>query len=634
MKRKEWREVGRHSLFFVLALACVPLLLAGLADLLQGKPFDGEKAAIMAGLWLLVFSMFMGLSPFAMDAKQKAMEYLLTLPLSRRRLLWIKFLPRLAAVVFFYLVYSFFYAHYGHAAFGSGFPFFSLCYFSLFLISFSLAVIDENFIVQSICAGIALCGHLAACLLILARGFAWKFGMPASWTGTGVWQNLALDPPTLAVSAIVFLLLALPFVLSLFLAFDRFDLKPARAFNRRQLRVFVMLLAPAIALSLGVTYLVQGRSSPWRPEIALLHDQSTLRIDADGTLALAGVAGRRTIDTGIRPLWARLLVEKEGRLFLGGYAIRDGYWFLGRLDLAAPSWRILHRCRGSEFIAPDVFGFVHDGEGFVYLKRGPKAPGRPDREDASPGGTMALELVCLDMEGAVRSTVPFPGVFPRRDDQPRFVGHDRMGGKRFWLIANPERRILRLWEDARVEDLGPAAGALPVYTRGLLIGRGEGGLVVRRLLEAGAEDVSEIPGRFSLHFAYRTQAPGIPLDELYATSGGRIVGIDTQTLAVRDVGPERGRIALAAGGDFYYIESETWPRERTRDAWKKLYRLRNGRMVLLRKFEFGDAGYGHLRLDHNWIVLTQFKEVKGETLFSSRYFSLPGLKEVESVRFD
>lgn len=265
MSGKEWREVGRQSLYFLLAMAGMVLLLGGV-DLLVGllggapaRPLEGEKLMIILGLWLLVFSMFMGLAPFAMDSKQKGMEYLLTLPLSRRRLLGTKFLPRLATVVLGYLAYSYIYAQLGQAAFGGGFPFFSLTYFSLFLISFSLAVVDENFIVQSICAGLAMCGYLAACLFIVGLGFSWKFGMPLSWTGTGAWNNLALDSSTLAVSVSVFLTMALPFVLSLFLAFDRFDLKPARAFNRRQLRIFVPLLLLAFGLSLGITVIVQSR---------------------------------------------------------------------------------------------------------------------------------------------------------------------------------------------------------------------------------------------------------------------------------------------------------------------------------------------------------------------------------------
>jgi CDP-diglyceride synthetase len=102
MNKKEWLEVSRQSLYFVLAVVGM-VLLTGLLNWLQGKPqFQAETVMIILGFWLLMFSLFLGLSPFALDSNQKGMEYLLTLPYSRRQLLLIKLLPRLAAVVLFY----------------------------------------------------------------------------------------------------------------------------------------------------------------------------------------------------------------------------------------------------------------------------------------------------------------------------------------------------------------------------------------------------------------------------------------------------------------------------------------------------------------------------------------------------
>ena len=257
MSRKEWREVAKQSLYFILAVAGM-VLLTGLLNGLQGKPqFQAETVIIILGFWLLMFSMFIGLSPFALDSNQKGMEYLLTLPYSRRRLLFSKFLPRLATVIFFYLVFAILYSLIGSDAFGGGFAFFSLAYVALFFISFSLALVHENFIVQSIWAGIAWSGYLALCLFIVTLGFMWKFGMPSTWVGARIWHELSYDPPTLLSAIAVFLLLAAPFVLSLFLAFKKFDLKPARVFNRRQLLYFIPLLLLALAASLAVSYLVQ-----------------------------------------------------------------------------------------------------------------------------------------------------------------------------------------------------------------------------------------------------------------------------------------------------------------------------------------------------------------------------------------
>lgn len=640
MSGKEWREVSRQSLYFLLAMAAMVLLLGGV-DLLVGmlgaapaRPLEGEKLAIIFGLWLLVFSMFMGLAPFAMDSKQKGMEYLLTLPLSRRRLLGAKFLPRLAAVVLFYLVYSYIYAHVGQAAFGGGFLFFSLSYFSLFLVSFSLAVVDENFIVQSICAGLAMCGYLAACLFIVGLGFSWKFGMPVSWRGMGAWQELAFDPATLAVSVLVFLLMALPFVLSLFWAFDRFDLKPVRAFNRRQLLIFAPLLLLAIALSLGATYLVQGRLPFRESGLTLLSHKRMLAGNLSGRLTLFEGAVRRMVDTRIRPLWARPLLEEGERLFLSGIDGRDGSRFIGRLGLADMSWKVLHRCPGDEFAAPDAFGYRPDGEGFVFLRRGRNANVR-GKQPASParqGGE--VELVRLDLDGSVRAAVPFWIAPPRRNDQPRFIGGDQMGGQRFWLVANPERNILRLWEDGRRDDLGPSNGHIPVFSRGLLFSRGGRGMTVRRLSANGSETIGEIEGPVDLGFAASTSVPGVALAEMYGVLRGRIVRIDTATLAVGDVGPGRGLIFLVAPGDFYYVEFESWPAGNAADAWKKLYRLRDGKMTLLRRFDFGAAGYGQLMVERHGVLLVQHRLAKGVSLITRRAFAFPDLDELKPSELD
>jgi hypothetical protein len=258
MNRKEWREVSRQSLYFILAAAGM-VLLTGMLNWLQGKPqFQAETVIIILGFWLLMFSMFLGLSPFALDSEQKGMEYLLTLPYSRRRLLAIKLLPRLAAAVFFYGAFFLLYHVMGHDAFGGHFEFFSLVYFSLFFISFSLSSVHENFIVQSIWAGLVLSAFLTLCSLILAQGFAWNNNFPlASVWRFGHFGNLIYDSSSLIAAIVVFLLLLAPFMASYFLAFKKFDLRPARNFNRCQLLIFVPLLLLALIASLGVSYLIQ-----------------------------------------------------------------------------------------------------------------------------------------------------------------------------------------------------------------------------------------------------------------------------------------------------------------------------------------------------------------------------------------
>ncbi len=626
MNRKEWREVGKQSLYFVLAVAGM-VMLVFIGDLLSDRPRSGEKIAIILGLCLLMFSMFMGLSPFAMDAKQKGMEYLLTLPYSRRRLLLIKLLPRLAAVILFYLAFASFYGLMGNAAFGGGFTVFSLAYFALFFISFSLAVVHENFIVQSLWAGVALCGYLAVCLYIVSLGFSWKFKMPSAWVGNRLWYDLAYDTPTLLAAIAVFLLMAAPFVISLFLAFKKFDLKPARSFNRRQLLIFVPLLLLAFAASLGVTYLVQKGSFHQIGDLYVLKDRRVLKTEFSGELTLYGEHGWRRIDTKRPALWEKPLLEEKDRLFMSGYDIRDGSRFITRLNLSSLSWKVLHRCPERFFVSAPFSTFYHDDGGFVYLKRAQAEAERPGISSASPVKTSELELVRLDMNGIIRSTTTYQSPLFRGYYQPRVIGSGRMNGQRFWLIFHPIQKVMRIWEGGRVDDFGTSRG-MPVYCGDLLLTIGKRNfLQVRRLTAAGSETMQEIPGDFKLSASFNSIRFSSQVREIYAERDKRIVRIDLATLAVDDVGPWRGSVRMVPPGDFYYIEYENWPGLPT-DKWRKLYRLQGGKMVFLKKFDFVDDGYGHVMVSQNGVTLYQQQGKK------VRLFAFPDLSELRFKGLD
>jgi len=629
MNRKEWLEVCRQSLYFILATAGVVLLFA-LMDLLQDGPLEGETVVITLGIWLLMFSMFLGLSPFAMDSKQKGMEYLLTLPYSRRRLLFIKFLPRLAAAVFFYLAFAILYGLIGNDAFGGGFTLFSLAHFALFIISFSLSVVDENFVVQSIWAGIAMCVYLALCFYIVMLGFSWKFRMPASRVGFGFWNDLSFDVPTLIVSVAVFLIMAAPFIVSFFLAFKKFDLKPARSFNRRHLCFFVPLLLLAFAASLGVTYLVQANSAYWEANFIILKGQRLLKTEFPGKLTLYTGDTRHKVDTKSRIYWEGLLLEQGNRLFLSGYDTRSGERIIGCLNLGGFSWKILHRVPERSLFANGYFGIRFDGKDFVYVRRYPAEADRPGMDSKQVVRSDILELVRVDPAGGGSRTITFSNALFRKYSEPWIIGSGGRSGKHFWLIVGRWQNIFRLQEDGSVEDLGVSRG-MPAYAGGLLFSAGEHSLAVRRLLDAGSETIKEIAGNFSTFNPYLISKQ---VDEIYTVRDERIVRIDLATLAVDDVAPDHGHIRMVPPGDFYYVEFETWPARNT-DKWKKLYRLQGGKMILLKQFDFGDAGYGHVEVGTNGVMLWQHKiENRNSSKITKRAFAFPDMRELRFKRLD
>lgn len=624
MNKKEWLEVSKQSLSFTLLYAGMVLLIF-LQNLLQDKPFEGDMATIGLGLGLLMFSMILGISPFAQDSKQKGMEYLLTLPYSRRRLLLIKLLPRLAAVVLFYLVFIFLYSRMGNDAFGGYFAFFSLSYFALFFISFSFSIIHENLIVQFILAGLAFCGYLTLCSLILALGFAWSnnFSLGSVWR-FGHFGNINIihDSSGLIMALIVFLLMLAPFVASYFLAIKKFDLRPAWAFNRRQLLFFVPLLLLALTASLGVSYLVQKGSIPNDSSFYLTESRQLLKASWPGKLIVLDKNGRKQIDTKKAAFWNRVLLEKEQQLFLLGYDTEDGFDTIIRMDMKDLSWKTLHRVRHRYLASNSFFSFSYDGVSFVTLQRSRAEADRPGMDSRLPLKSDVLELVMVDPLSGKSRTITYRSPLFKKYYEPRFFGCDKINGLRFWLISQRWSYIIRLWEDGRVEDLGLAQG-IPAYCGGLLFSRGSGSLQVRQLLDVGSKTIKEISGDFSLSSRSHFLQVNNEINEIYAKRGKRIVRLDLATLAVDDVGPDRGLIYLVPPGDFYYVENEGWPhRDRAQpDRWRKIYRLQGGKMVFLKQLDFSEPGQGHVWVEKFGIVLRE----KGRT----RIFPFPDLMELK-----
>jgi hypothetical protein len=626
MNKKEWREVGKQSFYFVLATAGM-VLLTGLLNWLQGKPqFQAETVIIILGFWLLMFSLFLGLSPFALDSSQKGMEYLFTLPFSRHRLLFIKLLPRLAAAVLFFAVFFLLYRLSGGDAFGGYLEFFSLVYFSLFFISFSLSSVHENFIVQFIWASLALSGYLTLCSLILTQGFAWNnnFSLASVWR-FGHFGNIIYDPSSLIAALVVFLLLLTPFVISYFLAFKKFDRRPPRTFNRRQLLFFVPLLLLALAASLGVSFLVQKSFMFGDSDFYLTESGQLLKASWPGKLIVLDENNRKQIDTKKAIYWNRVLLEKEQQLFLLGYDTEAGSDIIIRLDMKDFSWKTLHQVPHRYLASDSFYSFSYDGTGFINLQRLRAEADRLGMDSRLPLKSDVLELVTVDPLSGASKTITYRSPLFKKYYEPQFFGCGKINGLRFWLISHRWSHIVRLWEDGRVEDLGLAQG-IPVYCGGLLFSRGSGSLQVRQLLDSGSKTIKEINGEFSFGLHSKSFQVNNGINEIYAKRGTgrgkRIVRLDLATLAVDDVGPDRGLIYLVPPGDFYYIEDSDWPGGgESSGKWRRIYRLQGGKMVFLKQFDLNEPGGGHVWVEKFGIV---FRE-KGR----NRIFAFPDLRELK-----
>jgi hypothetical protein len=308
-----------------------------------------------------------------------------------------------------------------------------------------------------------------------------------------------------------------------------------------------------------------------------------------------------------------------------GYDTDDGFDTIIRMDMKDLSWKTLYRVRHRYLASNSFFSFSYDGVSFVNLQRSWTEVDRPGIGSRLPLKSDVLELVTVDPLSGASKTITYRSPLFKKYYEPRFFGCDKINGLRFWLISLRWSHIVRLWEDGRVEDLGLAQG-IPVYCGGLLFSRGSGSLQVRQLLGSGSKTIKEINGEFSFGLHSKSFQVNNGITEIYAKRGKdrgkRIVRLDLATLAVDDVGPDRGLIYLVPPGDFYYIEDSDWPGAGVSGGkWRRIYRLQGGKMVFLKQFDLNEPGGGHVWVEKFGIVLRE----KGR----NRIFAFPDLRELK-----
>ena len=96
-------------------------------------------------IFLLLYASFTGWSMFEKERQENAGEYMLSLPLSRSRLLLLKFLPRLLSVSLILLIYLRLHQSWQLPSFLSPFDF-SILYAGFFLLSIAFSISFKNFI--------------------------------------------------------------------------------------------------------------------------------------------------------------------------------------------------------------------------------------------------------------------------------------------------------------------------------------------------------------------------------------------------------------------------------------------------------------------------------------------------------
>ena len=188
-----------------------------LAAIFAGIIFTDRDAYLAPALeiFLLLYASFTGWSLFERERQENADEYMLSLPLSRSRLLLLKFLPRLLAVSFTLLIYLRLHQSWQLPSFLNPFDF-SVLYAGFFLLSIAFAISFKNFISAFFTACLLLIGQIL--LIKLLENYLFPRYDASREIGQAILQAS---------------LTVLIFPLFFFFLFQRYDIKPVSYFNKK-----------------------------------------------------------------------------------------------------------------------------------------------------------------------------------------------------------------------------------------------------------------------------------------------------------------------------------------------------------------------------------------------------------------
>lgn len=536
MARTEWREAGKELGYFLIVLVVLALLTwAGRALGGGPQPF-ADRYLPLVQVALLGFALLSGIAPFAAETRQGGMEYLLSLPLPRSRLLWLKFAPRLTMVLGLLIAFGIANASFGDSHWPIVPGFFAFFLPGVFLISFSVSLCSERFVALAFIAMAAILLYLG-----LVTVSYWAFWLSHYRVYLSIPQGALRSPlqhtplsGNEMTAPFPLIVLLLPFPLAFGLAFRRFDQHPRRRHVRRLLTVLLPGLLVALLLSGGWLYL-QNRDV--YSSYCLTRDQQVLKSDMSGRLSLYGPQGKRRVLGGEGPLLFLIpLLETEGKLYGRGTIGRAGRSAetVEEIDLASARRKTLH-------VFPDrdlrLSAWIEKkGRELLWLETDRPYSPKAGNRSAPPVPGRTLLLARLDRDRGTISRVPVSGV-DLTEIRPHYtplLGHEKIAGKDWLILATPRAdgscRLLLVDGEGHWREPGGIAGRAfraRYFRHRLFLYGGQEGLRTYRLTEAGWESEREFSGSFAFLFRpsshdWDRELPG----DLYVSEKGLLARLD------------------------------------------------------------------------------------------------------------
>jgi ABC-type transport system involved in multi-copper enzyme maturation permease subunit len=562
MLRKEFNEVLKQSLYLIVLVIGLPVFVA-ILSLLFGWSVTYDEVFFMTYQGgLIIFGLITGVTLFASERKQRGVEYLLTLPVSRLRLLAIKIFPRLAVLLVLSLLYVLCKFFIGGPF--SEVPLFYLFYavFMLFIISVSISASHENFVLLAIGTLFVFTAHSLLISLVFPRAIMEIFP-----------SFLLLREGSVLVLGILGLLI--PFLTSFIVSFRKFDVHPLKRFNKKYLKVFTPLVVIGLLLSLVFLY---GISESGYTVYYLTGNHKLLEEDWYSTTIHDAESGSVTTFDARFALFSTS-IEARGYLYslASSYPNRDRRYI--RLNLTDNTVETIYDVK---HLPP------YHSRGFRLFKNM-----LAFFEGSYVNANTTLVLVDVD---TITNTEPMVKKIKLHEKLPgkyialRLFGADESEGKRFWLLAFENARrfpVYRLWEDGDIQKIGMTLPN-PYYVNGMLITREKQGMVFSRLTPGGKETIKTVPEGKRIHLRIREYG-GLVLDnspkkEMYGIryrtdrdGTHSLLWLDLENLEITKVLDSPGFLFNFGPDGCYLLDNPRCP--------GKFYRIqKDGTLTLLRTF--------------------------------------------------
>jgi hypothetical protein len=238
MLRKEIREALKRFIESLVGLFVVPFVYIG--DKLVTKTGLDYASLFQTGILvtLIVYAVYAGATVLRAERKDRAFEYLFSLPLTRRRIILVKIWPRLALLLFLEAVAT--------LINGPGF---------LEEMGITLLVLFFGSVFLSI-------GVFSVMMSLFGVGFMYLIFFRGTQVAALFLQKLGVDlsgrQAALAVQLISAALLLVPFGVAFWLTFKKMDVRPLKL----QMREYYAIVIPTLFVLVTLIVLFSRRLAP------------------------------------------------------------------------------------------------------------------------------------------------------------------------------------------------------------------------------------------------------------------------------------------------------------------------------------------------------------------------------------